>query len=107
MPNYTIKKERKTEDEIILCVEELIEKYRKLIQESNAEIKRRFNVFTINAQVKRMMFLNFNLDATLTIEDGKIAIAYNTNIPVEYVEQVKKEIYEMLEESPVHPAGIK
>ncbi len=101
MPNYIIKKERKKEDEIIRCVEELIERYKKLIQENNAEIKRRFNVFTINAQVKRMMFLNFNLDATLTIEDGKITIAYDTNIPVKYVEQVKKEIHEMLEVSGV------
>lgn len=101
MPNYIITKEGKTKDELILKAEKLIEKYRKEIQENNAEIKRRQNIFTISAQVKKMMFLNFNLDATLTIEDGKIIIAYDTNIPDKYIEQAKVQINEILDEEDV------
>jgi len=99
MPVYSIKKESKTKDELILCVEKLIEKYRREIQESNAEIKRRYNVFTINAQVKKMMFLNFNLDCTVTIEDEEIIIAYDTNIPGKYIEEAKKQILKIMEEN--------
>jgi hypothetical protein len=85
----------KSKAELIKCLEKVQKKYQTKINDNNITINRIGDKFNIYA-VKKILFLKYWVDANIKLNDGKISIEYDTNIPEskekDFIKIIEKEI---------------
>lgn len=95
MKTKVFQQKNKSKSDLINCLEKVQRKYQTKIIDNNISIKRNGDTFNIYA-VKKFMFMKFWIDANIKLNDGIIAIEYETNIPEskekDFLKLIEKEI---------------
>lgn len=82
----------KTVEDLEKCFEKIEKKYSSKISENDMTIGRNGNVITLSL-VKKVLFMNYHLNANIFLDDGMIKIEYESNIP----ESFEKKAMDMID----------
>ena len=80
MKNLEFERPGKTVEDLEKCFEKIEQKFSSKISENEMTIGRNGNVITLS-QVKKVLFMNYHLNANIFLEDGLIKFEYESNIP--------------------------
>ena len=83
MEKIIFKKEGKSKEELIKCLEQLEAKHAKEISEYNISVKRDNDKIYVSGS-RNILFFNFWVNAVLTAEDNMIILEFETNAPKKY-----------------------
>ena len=90
-----ISKPDKTKAELLKCLENLEKSFKKEIKDYNLQIIKSDDRYSIKAK-KRVLFMSFYLNAEIFAGDGYVEIKYDTNVPVNKVDEVLCKVEEVL-----------
>lgn len=80
MKNLEFERPGKTVEDLEKCFEKIEQKFSSKISENEMTIGRNGNVITLSL-VKKVLFMNYQLNANIFLEDGLIKFEYESNIP--------------------------
>ena len=90
-----ISKPDKTKAELLECLENLEKSFQNEIKDYNLQIIKSNDKYSIKAK-KRVLFMSFYLNAEIFAGDGYVEIKYDTNVPVNKVDEVLCKVEEVL-----------
>jgi len=90
-----IEKPGKSKDELMKCLENLENVYEKEIKEYDLQVIKSYDGYSIRGK-KKILFMNFYLNAQIMVYDGKIEVKYDTNVPAGKVDEVLCKVEEVI-----------
>ncbi|MCX7878939.1 MAG: hypothetical protein N2510_09935 [Ignavibacteria bacterium] len=91
----TIKKEGKTKDQLLECLESLRKRFRDEIKDYDIRIRRIKDGYRLSVK-KTYFFKTYKVDASIYVTDGRFEIEWDTNVPPSKVEKAKNKIRSIL-----------
>lgn len=91
-----IKKNGKTKNQLLICLENLKSEFAKEISGNDVKITNITDGYSIKGE-KKFLFLNFWVDAKIIAKEQEFELSWETNAPEGKVKEAMKNVEEILE----------
>jgi hypothetical protein len=97
MGNLSVQKPGKTKQQLLVCLEQIKDKFKGDIADNNVELKKTSDGYDISAE-KKILFMTFWVKSKILAEDGKFLLTWETNAPESKVDEAMDKVKKILEE---------